>query len=282
MAITLGELYIVSTGIGFCYVAWGFLAGHIGQGTGDASHGDHGLAHAGQSTGHGDHGDAPDMSGGDHGSGDTPDMSGGHDGGSHGHGDGDAPDMDTQAAARHSAQAVRSSAGYEAKKGPNIVSLFLRILSPMTIAMFSFYFGMTGLFVTRILNLPDWIALLPALALGYLGMRATQTAMNAVIAKMRVSSNFSEAQIVGKTAHVSISIPADKMGEIVYLVGKSRQTAPARTKPGVVISKDSEVIITNVEDGVFYVEGWNDEVIETGSQSIQVAPKSERTPGTPG
>lgn len=284
MAITLGELYIVSTGIGFCYVAWGFLAGHIGQGAGDASHGDHGLGHTGHTAGH--HlahdagGDAPDMSGGHHGSsGDSPDMSGGHDGGPQGHGDGDSPDMDTQAAARNSAQAVRSSAGYEAKQGPNIVSILLRVLSPMTIAMFSFYFGMTGLVVTRLLHLPDWIALLPALALGYLGMKVTQTAMNAVIAKMRVSSNFSEAQIVGKIAQVSISIPADKMGEIVFLVGKGRQTAPARTKPGVVLRKDSEVVITDVQDGIFYVEGWNDDVIGTADTAIQIAPKSETTPG---
>jgi len=146
----------------------------------------------------------------------------------------------------------------------------------MTIAMFSFYFGMTGVFITRIMHLPDWIALLPALALGYLGMKATQSAMNFAIAKMRVSSNFSEAQIVGKTAQVSISIPAGKLGEIVYLVGQSRQTAPARTKPGVVLSKDSEVIITDVQDGVFYVEGWNDEIIDT---TIETIPKPEKTPG---
>lgn len=280
MAITLAELYIVSTGIGFCYVAWGFLAGQIGH-AGDAGHGhgDHGLGHTGHTAGHhiahdGGAGDAPDMSGG-HSSGDAPDMSGGHSG-SHGHGDGgDSPDMDTQTAAR-SAQAVRSSAGYEAKRTPNIVSFLLRILSPMTIAMFSFYFGMTGVFITRIMHLPDWIALLPALALGYLGMKATQSAMNFAIAKMRVSSNFSEAQIVGKTAQVSISIPAGKLGEIVYLVGQSRQTAPARTKPGVVLSKDSEVIITDVQDGVFYVEGWSDELIET---TIETIPKPEKTPG---
>lgn len=276
MAITLAELYMVSTGIGFCYVAWGFFAGHIGDG--DAGHGGHhgvgehhGIGDGGHH-GYGDAGDAPDM-GGDSPDlgGDAPDMGGGH--GSHGHGDGDAPDMNT--AARTSAQAVRSSAAYSAKKTPNIVSFLLRILSPMTIATFAFWFGMAGLVGTLVVHLPDWLVLLPALVLGYVGMKMTQTAMNVAIAKMRVSSNFSEQQIIGKIAQVSISIPEDKMGEIVYLVGKGRQTAPARTKPGTKLSKDSEVIITDVRDGVFYVEGWDDDSIE----KIQLVPESEKTPG---
>jgi hypothetical protein len=180
------------------------------------------------------------------------------------------------AVARNSAQAVRSSAGYSAKKTPNIVSFLLRILSPMIIAMFAFYFGMAGLVGTWALHLPDWLVLLPALVVGYAGMKVTQTAMNAVIAKMRVSSNFSEQQIIGQIAQVSVSIPADKMGEIVYLVGKGRQTAPARTKHGTELSKDSEVIITDVRDGVFYVEGWNDDTIDI---LRVIAKPEEKTPG---
>lgn len=281
---TLAEFYIVSTGIGFCYAAWGFLAGQIGShGGGEGAHGHHGVSDHGfghgdgaHDAGHGGHdsgGDSPDAS-----SGDTPDMSAGGSHGSHGHGDGhgdshgdsgDSPEMQT---ARHSAQAVRSSAAYseKARRGPNVVGFLLKILSPMTIAMFLFYFGMTGVFITRILHLPDLLALLPAIICGYFGMKLTQAGMAWLISRMRTSSNFSETQIIGQIAQVSVSIPADKMGEIVFLVGKSRQNAPARAaQPGVRLSKETEVIITDVRDGVFYVEGWDDDTLD---QPVQVIP----------
>ena len=75
-----------------------------------------------------------------------------------------------------------------------------------------------------------------------------------VIYGMQASSEVLQHTLIGQSATVTTSIPADGTGEIVYTGGSGRQNAPARSTEGQPIPTGTEVQITKVVGGSFYVK----------------------------
>jgi hypothetical protein len=63
--------------------------------------------------------------------------------------------------------------------------------------------------------------------------------------------------LLGQTASIITPIPADGVGEIAYVQGGSRYTAPARTENGSPISAGKPVRITRIVGTQYYVEVLN-------------------------
>jgi membrane protein implicated in regulation of membrane protease activity len=61
-------------------------------------------------------------------------------------------------------------------------------------------------------------------------------------------------QLLGQEANVISPIPSDGVGEIAYVQGGSRYSAPARTENGVAIPAGRPVKITRIVGTQFYVE----------------------------
>jgi membrane protein implicated in regulation of membrane protease activity len=68
------------------------------------------------------------------------------------------------------------------------------------------------------------------------------------------SSESHVAALVGTEANVITPIPENGVGEIAYVVGGTRYTAPARVENGRAVAGGKPVKITHVVGTQFYVE----------------------------
>jgi membrane protein implicated in regulation of membrane protease activity len=68
------------------------------------------------------------------------------------------------------------------------------------------------------------------------------------------SSESHVGSLVGQTASILTPIPENGVGEIAYVQGGSRYTAPARTEKGTSVAAGKPVRISRVVGTQFYVE----------------------------
>jgi membrane-bound ClpP family serine protease len=74
-----------------------------------------------------------------------------------------------------------------------------------------------------------------------------------VFSRTQGSSEAHISKIAGVVATVITPIPADGVGEIAYVQGGSRYSAPARSESGSAIANGATVKITRVIGTQFYV-----------------------------
>ena len=74
-----------------------------------------------------------------------------------------------------------------------------------------------------------------------------------VFHKVDSSSESHVAMLVGMSATVITPIPANGVGEIAYVQGGSRYTAPARDERGALVTNGQTVRIVRIVGSQFYV-----------------------------
>jgi membrane protein implicated in regulation of membrane protease activity len=77
---------------------------------------------------------------------------------------------------------------------------------------------------------------------------------NWMFSKTASSSESHVASLMGQTASIVTPIPENGVGEIAYVQGGSRYTAPARTESGIPVAAGKPVRITRVVGTQYYVE----------------------------
>jgi membrane-bound ClpP family serine protease len=127
-------------------------------------------------------------------------------------------------------------------------------LSPTTIASFITAFGGAGLIFMRIEATSNpWINV-PLSVMVALGIAGSVLALFRLIFRATQSSSESRVgQVVGLAATIITPIPANGVGEIAYVHGGSRYSAPAREEDGIPIPGGSTVKITRIVGTQFYV-----------------------------
>ncbi|MEP6905313.1 MAG: hypothetical protein ABI875_04470 [Gemmatimonadales bacterium] len=125
-----------------------------------------------------------------------------------------------------------------------------------TAATFAIILGAAGyLLVTRsALGIPAVLGIAIAIAI------AATIGMITLIARWALpySGMPTEADsIQGQLALVTIPITVGNPGEISFTLNGSRQTLAAESIQGLAISRDTDVVIDSVEDGVARVELWS-------------------------
>jgi membrane protein implicated in regulation of membrane protease activity len=80
---------------------------------------------------------------------------------------------------------------------------------------------------------------------------------NAMFKKTQSSSESQIASLPGQAASIVTPIPQNGVGEIAYVQGGTRYTAPARTEDGRPIGAGKSVRISRVVGTQFYVEQQN-------------------------
>jgi len=93
---------------------------------------------------------------------------------------------------------------------------------------------------------------------------------NAVFSRAQSSSESQVATLVGQAASIVTPIPANGVGEIAYVQGGSRYTAPARTEAGTPIAAGKPVRITRIVGSQFYVEPETASVQPPADPSIKL------------
>jgi hypothetical protein len=266
------QIYVVAAVVGFLFLTVGFVIGQMEHG---GDHGDFGDGGDGgdfggadsdaggdfsgaDSDAGGDFGGADSDAGGDFGGADSD--AGGDVGGADSDAGGDFSGADSNtahqlAAGARANAAMRSGAGLHDKNERSMLLTVLKYLSPTTIATFLFCFGFAGIMFSRGLPFLGWLSLIPALIGGIIIHKLISRLLARITRSLHTSSNFREESLIGRMAETTCSIPYGRMGEITYKIGAIRHTAPARSyKEGVDISKTASVIISDIQDGVFYVE----------------------------
>lgn len=131
----------------------------------------------------------------------------------------------------------------------------ISIFSPTVIAAFITAFGGFGIIFTEIPATSKAVVSAPLAILTAL-MVATglYKFLNMVFRNTQGSSESHVAELVGTEANVITPIPKDGVGEIAYVVGGTRYTAPARVDNGTSIPNGRSVVIRRVVGTQFYVE----------------------------
>ncbi len=146
-----------------------------------------------------------------------------------------------------------AEAGYDHSGVPGI-SFF----SPTVLACFVTAFGACGLILTRVeATRSVWISAPISAIAGVIMAFLAFLLFNFMFKQTQSSSESRVASLLGQTASIITPIPADGVGEIAYVQGGSRYTAPARTESGVPVGAGKPVRITRVVGTQYYVELLN-------------------------
>jgi len=126
--------------------------------------------------------------------------------------------------------------------------------SPTTICSFITAFGGFGLIFTQIeATRKVWISLPLSIIGGLLVAAIVFSIFGFIFHHTQSSSESRVATLVGHTATVITPIPASGVGEIAYVQGGTRYTAPAREQNGSPVSSGQTVMITRIAESQFFV-----------------------------
>jgi membrane-bound ClpP family serine protease len=131
----------------------------------------------------------------------------------------------------------------------------ISFFSPTVLACFVTAFGACGLILTHIPATSNvWISAPISGGAGFAMAGITFWLFNLMFQKTQSSSESKVASLVGQTASTVSPIPAKGVGEIAYVQGGTRYTAPARTEDGKAVAAGRPVRITRVVGTQFFVE----------------------------
>jgi membrane protein implicated in regulation of membrane protease activity len=146
-----------------------------------------------------------------------------------------------------------AEAGYDHSGVPGI-SFF----SPTVLSCFVTAFGACGLILTRIeATRSVWISAPISAMAGLIMATLAFLLFNWMFEKTQSSSEVRVASLVGQTASIITPIPENGVGEIAYVHGGSRYTAPARTETGTSVPAGKPVRITRIVGSQYFVEAMN-------------------------
>lgn len=143
-----------------------------------------------------------------------------------------------------------AEAGYDHSGVPGI-SFF----SPTVLSCFVTAFGACGIILTRIKATDSvWISAPLSAVAGVVMAGLAFLLFNAMFKATQSSSESRVGSLIGQTASIITPIPPNGVGEIAYVQGGSRYTAPARTESGLPVPAGKPVRITRIAGTQYYVE----------------------------
>ena len=142
-----------------------------------------------------------------------------------------------------------AEAGFDSSGVPGI-SFF----SPTVMSSFVTAFGAFGLIFSKISATESpWLSAPLALAGGGLVSGGVFMIFNTMFKKTQSSSESSVATLVGYSASIITPIPENGVGEIAYVQGGTRYSAPARSDNGSTVASGATVKIVRIVGTQFFV-----------------------------
>lgn len=144
--------------------------------------------------------------------------------------------------------AADASAGHDGYRG-------LPLFNLSSLMAFLMWFGAGGYVLLRFGSLPLVLALAGGAGAGVAGAFIVGLFLRFVLAGERVM-NPRDYRLEGTIARVTVSIPAEGVGEIVFSKGGARRSEAARSLDGRPIPRETEVVIIDYERGIAAVQPW--------------------------
>jgi hypothetical protein len=126
-----------------------------------------------------------------------------------------------------------------------------------TISAFLAWFGGAGYLLARYSHLAAVSVLLVAAGAGLVGGGIIFVILGKYVLPRLTELRAEDFQVQGTVGHLSVSIAAGGVGEIVYTLGQSQQIDGARSATNEAIERGAEVVILRREKGIAYVERWD-------------------------
>ncbi len=140
-------------------------------------------------------------------------------------------------------------AGADSSDAPGI-----SIFSPTIIASFITAFGGFGLIFTQFHATSNAAISAPLSLLGGLAVAGVLLVfLRSVFRHTQSSSESHVANLIGAEANVITPIPENGVGEIAYVVGGTRYSAPARSENSAAVANGKMVKITRIVGTQFYI-----------------------------
>jgi len=134
----------------------------------------------------------------------------------------------------------------------------ISFFSPTVLASFVTAFGAFGLIFSKIeATRSVWASAPLAAVSGGIVAGLVFLLFNAMFKKTQSSSESHVASLPGQEASIITPIPENGVGEIAYVQGGTRYTAPARNESGQPIAAGKTVRISRIVGTQFYVEPSN-------------------------
>jgi len=127
-----------------------------------------------------------------------------------------------------------------------------------TILAFLAWFGGTGYILTRDSHLVAAIALLIASGVGLFGGWIVFTFMARIVRITDAQMHDWNYRLEGSVGTLSSAIRENGVGEITFERNGAIASASARSEDGKPLPKGAEVVISRYEDGIAFVQRWED------------------------
>ena len=150
----------------------------------------------------------------------------------------------------HDGAGGHAEAGFDSNDMPGFSPL-----SPTILASFITAFGGFGMVFSKIeATQSPWLSAPLALASGFVIALLVFLMFRAIFNRTQGSSEARVSKLVGTTGTIITPIPNNGVGEIAYVIGGSRYTAPARSVSGAEVANGAAVKIARIVGSQFYVE----------------------------
>lgn len=127
-----------------------------------------------------------------------------------------------------------------------------------TLTAFLCWFGGAGYLLQRHSGMLAWLTLMAATLSGVVGASLIFWFLSKVLLRNERVLTAEETAITGVVGHVSGPLGEGRTGEILYSQTGVRRSSPARSVDGSRIERDAEVVVLRYEQGIAYVEPWNE------------------------
>lgn len=129
-------------------------------------------------------------------------------------------------------------------------------LNGLTLLVLLGTFGLAGLFAVWVMELSPALSLLFAAPMGVLGAALEFVLYVKVFIRAQASSEATMSDTLGCEAEVITTIPADRVGEIAYVIKGTRYTAPAISADGEELARGARVHIVNIRGTTLVVRAF--------------------------
>lgn len=130
-----------------------------------------------------------------------------------------------------------------------------------TVTAFMTWFGGIGFLFTAYSNLVALLTVVLAVGGGLVGGGIIFVFMAKVLAPDQIPLDPADYYLPGTLGRVTVTIPRNGTGEIVYTQAGTRKTVAARSEDGEGIARGTEVVMLRYERGIAYARAW-DQVVE--------------------
>ena len=158
----------------------------------------------------------------------------------------------------HAGHAHHGAGGGLAKGGLAKGAAHISWFNASTVMVFLAWFGGTGYLLIQHSSLVAIACLSIAIAAGLAASWIVFRFMSRLLQNPSAEMNDWDYRHEGSVAKVSMTIPAEGTGEIIFEQHGVRRSAGARSEDGSPIEKGAEVVISRYEKGIAYVQKWED------------------------